>query len=238
MSHRIKLITLDLDDTLWPAKTVLLKAEHIYYQQLQELAPGLTDHVSAQALREYRLNFLQTRPELQDNISHWRLESTTALLEQHGYGKRAAHISKKAFDIFWQARQQVTLFQGVSDSLKMLSQRYILISLTNGNAHLDKMPLSKYVTHSLRAEQFGASKPKPVLFERALILASSRPEETLHIGDHPKDDIEGATQLGIRTIQAQLLEKNRDAHPLANGWLKNWRDAKHLIASLDNAEAP
>lgn len=231
----IKLITIDLDDTLWPAKPVLLRADGVFYQQLEQHAPRLTEKLSPQQLRQQRLEQLQQQPELQHQISRWRIESLVQALQNCEYSERESRqIADRVFEVFWRARQQVTLFEGVSQALAELAEHFQLISLTNGNAHLEKMPLGLHVTHSLRAEQYGIGKPAPLLFEKALELAGCRAEEAVHIGDHPRDDIDGARSLGIRTIQTQLLEHNRDLHPDADAVLEDWRDAKTLVASLQH----
>ncbi|MBD2857815.1 HAD family hydrolase [Spongiibacter sp. KMU-158] len=232
MPSPIKLITVDLDDTLWPAQAVLLRADRIFYAELEKHAPKLTSKLGQHEIRAQRLEYLKAHPELEHYISDWRKQSLLALLAEHGYATEAEQIAEQVFHTFWQARQRVTLFPYVSQVLTELSQKYLIISITNGNAHLDKMPLSQYVRHSLRAEQFGLSKPSPRLFEEALKLANCNSEDVLHIGDHPLDDIEGARQLGIRTIQAQLLENNRDIHPDADAIMTDWRDAPELIARL------
>jgi len=38
------------------------------------------------------------------------------------------------------------------------------------------------------------------MFYKALAAANCNPQQTLHIGDHPTEDIEAANGVGIRTI--------------------------------------
>ena len=46
----------------------------------------------------------------------------------------------------------------------------------------------------------GARKPDPAIFEPALELAGCGPEEALHVGDTPEEDVEGARAAGIRPL--------------------------------------
>ena len=46
--------------------------------------------------------------------------------------------------------------------------------------------------------EFGASKPDPAIFERALSLIGADASETLFVGDNPSADIGGAKGVGMR----------------------------------------
>jgi len=46
----------------------------------------------------------------------------------------------------------------------------------------------------------GARKPDPAIFAAALELARSGPEQALHVGDTPEEDVEGARRAGIRVL--------------------------------------
>ena len=46
----------------------------------------------------------------------------------------------------------------------------------------------------------GAAKPDPVLFETALAVAETPPEEAVHVGDSPANDVVGAQATGVRAI--------------------------------------
>lgn len=57
----------------------------------------------------------------------------------------------------------------------------------------------------------GVEKPDPRLFHIALAEAGFKPDETLHVGDDPVDDIQGAQSAGIRSVQIDrgLLNSRR-----------------------------
>ena len=52
----------------------------------------------------------------------------------------------------------------------------------------------------------GARKPDPAIFERALELARCDPEQALHVGDTPEEDLNGARSAGIPAL---LLDRGR-----------------------------
>ena len=55
----------------------------------------------------------------------------------------------------------------------------------------------------LTFDDTGARKPSPIPFKMALDKLNSSAENTLMIGDWPERDVEGAKQLGIKTIFAR-----------------------------------
>lgn len=52
----------------------------------------------------------------------------------------------------------------------------------------------------------GARKPDPAIFAAALDTAGCAPEEVLHVGDTPTEDLDGARAAGIRAL---LIERDR-----------------------------
>jgi putative hydrolase of the HAD superfamily len=53
----------------------------------------------------------------------------------------------------------------------------------------------------------GARKPDPRIFEAALDLAGCAAADSLHVGDTPEDDLEGARAAGIRAL---LIDRDGD----------------------------
>jgi putative hydrolase of the HAD superfamily len=46
----------------------------------------------------------------------------------------------------------------------------------------------------------GARKPSPAIFERALAIAGCSPEQAVHVGDTPEEDLAGAQAAGMRAL--------------------------------------
>ena len=46
----------------------------------------------------------------------------------------------------------------------------------------------------------GARKPDPAIFAPALSWPAAAPDEALHVGDTPEEDVEGARAAGIRPL--------------------------------------
>ncbi len=74
--------------------------------------------------------------------------------------------------------------------------------------------LSDYVQFVIASADIRAEKPDRSAFERALFRAGVPPEETLHIGDHPTRDVQGALNAGLRVA---LLSRDGSVAPPSDG---------------------
>lgn len=196
----LRLITFDLDDTLWDVAPVLQAAEAGLLAWLAEYAPRLGDEASAR-LQHNRQWLLEQDPSLKGRISELRRRVLRHSLQQAGYaGAEAAQLAEAAFSHFLAARQQVTLFPEVRPTLEQLAGQFSLGVLTNGNADVQRIGIAGYFRFAFSAEQLGVSKPDPRAFHAALHHAGVAAQAAVHIGDHPRDDILGAQTAGMRAI--------------------------------------
>ena len=229
---RIHAISFDLDDTFWPSQPVLEHAEAVFYRELERRAPRLVARYTPDDLRQQRIALLQHRPDLRHHISDWRRISLIQALQSCDYGEQSEAIANAVFADFLDARQRVSLFDDVEAVLEVLSQRYVLVSLTNGNADLSCLPCSRFFKASLKAEDIGISKPHAAAFEAACNAAGYAPGHVLHIGDHPKDDVHGALNAGLRAVQALMPGVDRPRHEGAEGYFNDWRQLPALLDEL------
>jgi putative hydrolase of the HAD superfamily len=65
---------------------------------------------------------------------------------------------------------------------------------------LDRCGLGPLLHGVVTSAEWGARKPDPAIFERALELAGCAPEEALHVGDTPAEDLAGAEAAGIPAV--------------------------------------
>lgn len=193
----IQLITLDLDDTLWPSRATLVGAERALYGWLQETAGRITEVHGIHSLREHRLSLRAERPEIAHDLTALRLISLRMLLQEFGY---ADGLAETGMQLFLEHRNRVSPYVDVPPALRILGERYRLVSVTNGNADVERTPLRGLIHGAFRAEDVGAAKPDPALFRAALTLAGVGPERALHLGDDPALDVEAARRLGMRAV--------------------------------------
>ncbi|WP_313553782.1 HAD family hydrolase [Stutzerimonas nitrititolerans] len=196
----IRLITFDLDDTLWDVRPVLHSAELTLREWLARHTPDLNDF-SVEALGAIRRTLLEAQPELRHRISELRRRILCHALEEAGYPRdEACELAEQAFQVFLEARHAVQLFPEVHPTLELLANHYRLGVLTNGNADVRRLGLADYFDFTLCAEELGVGKPDPRPFCEALKRAGVAAEHAVHIGDHPSDDIGGAQRAGMRAI--------------------------------------
>ena len=197
LSHHIKLITMDLDDTLWPCMPTIAYAEKTLYDWLSLNYPLITQHYSLEDLRHKRKQLILQQPRLQHDLSAARRVHLQQLADEFNYGH--AWI-EDGFKLFHHARQQVTFYEDVVPVLSQLSLRYRLIALTNGNAHINLVGLGEYFSAQFSAADVQAAKPDPAMFCRAMQVAGVSPQQTLHLGDHADHDIGGAKRAGVTAV--------------------------------------
>lgn len=197
----IKVISFDLDDTLWDVKPVLIGAEKRSSAFLKEHCPQLFEHFTFAEMNERRIALWKERTDLSHQISRLRIESVKALLMDCGYPEaQARQFSEAAFEEFIAARHEVSLYEGVEDCLQRLQSQHTLVALTNGNADVHKLSIGRYFDFGIKAEDINSSKPAAPHFELTLERYNIDPQEMLHVGDHAEHDVLGAQQLGIRSV--------------------------------------
>ena len=199
---RIRLVTFDLDNTLWNVQAVIGNAERRLVGWLDDHAPAAAAlYRRSEDINAMRIDLIAAQPQLAHDISRLREEILSLLLRRAGYGSaEAERLAAQAFAAFLEARHEVEFFDGALDALAALSRRYVLGSLTNGNADPKKLKLDRYLTFSFCAADVGAMKPAPDLFRRALEHSGVHPYQAVHVGDHPIDDIAAAAKLGMHTL--------------------------------------
>ncbi|WP_043307940.1 HAD family hydrolase [Pseudomonas sp. ML96] len=204
----IRLITFDLDDTLWDVAPVMHGAEAALREWLASEAPRLGP-VPIEHLWAIRTRLLDADPGLKHRLSELRRRILFHALEDAGYAHgEADELAELGFQVFLSARHQVQLFPEVHPTLERLALRYTLGVITNGNADVRRLGLADYFRFALCAEELGIGKPDPHPFNTALQRAGMQAAQAVHIGDHPSDDIAGAKAAGLRAIWFNPLGKD------------------------------
>ncbi len=195
---RVKAISLDLDDTLWPIWPVIERAEKVLHDWMGVHAPMAAALFSSpSALREIRDHMAASRPELKHDLSALRRESIRLALYRAGENPL---LAEQAFEVFFAERQRVTVFDDARPALEFLSARFPLVSLSNGNADLGRVGLASYFRAAISARQFGAGKPDSRIFHAAAGAVGVTPADVLHVGDDATLDVLGALNAGMQAV--------------------------------------
>jgi FMN hydrolase / 5-amino-6-(5-phospho-D-ribitylamino)uracil phosphatase len=194
----IKAITFDLDDTLWPVWPVIERAEQALGDWLGQHAPMTAALLADPAARhEVREQVTRSRPDLTYQLSTIRRESIRLALQRCGEDPQ---LAEAAFDVFFAARNRVTLYADALPALEFLASRLPLVALSNGNADLQRIGLGSYFKASISAQAFGVGKPDPRIFQAAADAAQVPPQQVLHVGDDATMDVLGALDCGMQAV--------------------------------------
>ncbi|MFD0666296.1 HAD family hydrolase [Ramlibacter sp. MAHUQ-53] len=202
--ERIRAISLDLDDTLWPIWPTIEHAERVLREWLAAHAPMTAAlYANPGALREIRNEMERLRPDLHNDLSALRRESIRLALYRAGEDPL---LAEAAFEVFFDARHHVTFYPDVLPALEFLAARYPLVALSNGNAQLHRVGLDHFFQAAINAREFGVGKPDPRIFHAAAGAVDLTPHEVLHVGDDTLLDVLGAQNAGMQAAWANRKE--------------------------------
>ena len=218
----LQALTLDLDDTLWPVWPTIRRAEAAMQAWLQAQAPATVALHDAAALKLIRAQVQQDRPDWAHDLGALRQETIRRALLAAGDDPA---LAGPAFEVFFDARQRVELFDDVLPALARLAARWPIVALTNGNADVHRVPgLGQHFHAALSARELGVGKPSPLAFAAACRRAGAEPACTLHIGDDGALDVDGALAAGLQAAWV--------CRPSLPHLTPPQGQAQHVVASL------
>lgn len=205
MTADTRVITLDLDNTLWNVFPTLSKAEENFRRYLSQHYSRIPERYSAEDIAQVRERIFESQPDICHDLTKVRRQIYIELLTRCEYNPADADILLK---MFLADRNKVELFPDVLPALRALSARYPLISLSDGNSDLSAIGIRDYFVDCVYAADVGYMKPHPAGFIRACEISGFEPREHMHIGDHPVSDIDGARRAGFQTMWMQRNDED------------------------------
>lgn len=220
---RIKAITLDLDDTLWPVWPTIGRAEVVLQTWLSAHAPGAAAlSADAELKKAIRAEINARHADRAHDLSFLRRESIRAMLQQAG---EPVHLAEAAFEVFFAERQRVDLFDDALPALAFWSRRMPVVALSNGNADVHRVGIGQHFHASVSAQLLGVAKPDVRIFAAGAAAAGVQPHEVLHIGDDAHADCMGALAAGM-----QVAWLNREGHDWTHGDTRPHLEVRDLHA--------
>ena len=218
----LQAITLDLDDTLWPMAPTLRRAEASLHAWLHQQAPATMAAPDKAAWLALRRAGVADRPDWAHDLSALRRETIRRALLAAGDDPA---LAVPAFEVFFAERQRVELFADVLPALARLAARWPIVALTNGNADVHRVPgLGQHFHAALSARDLGLAKPAPAVFAAACQRAGALPAHTLHVGDDPALDVDGALAAGLQAAWVRRPDLPANGAPQGQ--------AQHVVADL------
>jgi putative hydrolase of the HAD superfamily len=130
-------------------------------------------------------------------------------LEQE-YGEVDPMIHTAAIIGYRRGREYtLVLYPHVRKTLLWLAKRGLRLAVISDApryqawSRLCYLQLQHYFDHVITFEDTRVRKPDPAPFMRALELLGMRPDEVIMVGDWPERDMEGAKNVGIKTVYAR-----------------------------------
>jgi len=212
--QRPSILSLDLDDTLWPVEPVIAAAEHAVLEWLREHHPSVVEGHDVASMRAERARFAARHPEYGHNLTLVRRRTLAEAFLAAGYPPidgEPAPVAE-ALAVFHHMRNRVTFYPDALPALEALGARYRLFAISNGNADLERCGIARFFEGHVTAAAAGAAKPDARIFQALLALGGVEPADVVHVGDDPVTDMVGARNAGMHCVWL-----NRHARPWPDG---------------------
>lgn len=204
---KIKVISFDLDNTIWDNSPVIhnaTKAERIHLKKhFPEVFTFLEEN--KKGMVGFRKKVIELHPDKDHDLNFIRKTSFKLLGESLNLQEEEVrNLVDSSFEIFDKERQNVLehVYPGVIEALKKLKMNgFKLIALTNGTAETQRIEhLKDIFDHHISAFSAGALKPHHAPFTKLIELAEVDKEEILHVGDNIIDDVKGSVEFGLKVV--------------------------------------
>jgi putative hydrolase of the HAD superfamily len=192
-----RVISLDLDDTLWPVAPVIAAAEAELFDWLSERYPRAVRGHTPASMRALRGRIAAQFPDRSHDLTFLRRHALGLQFTAAGYAESQC---EEALEVFLAARNRVECYADVRPALIRLRAQYRLFALSNGNADLHRCGIGDLFDGHVTAIAAGAAKPDARIFAVLSEMAGVSAAEVMHVGDDPVADVVGARQAGMRSV--------------------------------------
>ena len=221
--NKVKVIGFDLDDTLWDNGIAINRAIDYQFEHIKKHLP----HISNNELEVIYFNRVEQLvaqdPVKYEDMTRLRTESLQRLCDHYQLPHSIAH---QAFQCFYQLRQKVQLFSVTKALLELLSRKFKLIAISNGNADLKTIGLAHYFEFCWRAGVDGRAKPSGDMLLKACTKMNIQPQQMLYVGDKLEMDYAAAQSSGCYGVV--ISSKDLPSDVLRFESLENFHNAIQL----------
>ena len=201
--NKVKVISFDLDDTLWDNSGVIEKCEQELYNFLCKKHPPFGEHYSKETMHRVSEQFLAQDVPHFDNMTTLRKAVIEhMLLETAG----DLNLVNQAFGIFYYWRNQIQIPELTYQLLDKLNKQYSLFAVSNGNSNLYWLGLMDYFEKHYIAGVDGRAKPSADMLHKICDLKNIEPQELLHIGDNHDTDIQSSINADCQHLHIDYTE--------------------------------
>ncbi|ANQ08052.1 Uncharacterized protein PCOAH_00025020 [Plasmodium coatneyi] len=227
---KIKLITFDLDHTIWNIDGLLNYADGECYKYMKKNYKRLYDYLQ----KEYELSITKLVKELLEKkidsnkdgvqiLTNIRIDALKYLAKQTNYDE--VKFVSEVQELWKEKKNDVHLFisPGTLEYLRELKHRgYILGAITNGDSDVNGIKfLNEIFTFVIRSMDYNYSKPSVEIFNIAENLLKKKNlhfeiDQWMHVGDDVFTDIMGAKNKNINCAWITMFRDGSEVPP--NEW--------------------
>lgn len=199
LASEIKLISFDLDDTLFDNRPIIQLAEEksrtfLASECEQQGVPFEVSQLMTirnQLIKENDLGLLD-KTYFFDDLGLLRkmvLEKFCQPLSN------SSEIAQQTYQLFIDYRQKITIEPYVIKMMRILSEKYRLVSISNGNSEPKKTVLGPFLQAHYSPELQLKAKPDPAMLKQVLVDFGLESNQLLHVGDSLQSDGQAAKNL-------------------------------------------
>jgi putative hydrolase of the HAD superfamily len=195
----VRLISFDLDNTLYDNRPVIALAEkksREYLDATFRQQQKRFDFAQFSAIRQKLLdqqNSSHERDSRYDDLTRLRRD---VLLEICSPLDGAEKIVEQALNLFLEHRSLATIPQPIQKMMEQLAKNYTVVSVTNGNCRADLLSCGSLFQQNYSPTHGFRAKPHPEMLEQVSEDFSLSTEQILHIGDSESSDGDAARAAG------------------------------------------
>jgi putative hydrolase of the HAD superfamily len=128
-----------------------------------------------------------------------------------------------------------SIFDGLYNVLFELNSRYKLGIISDAQwvfaePEMSMLGLDQFFDNVILSSRYGFKKPDVRLFKMAMDNASSKPENSIYIGDNPYKDLIGAKRAGMRCILFRCECKQYNGYS-PDACIGNYEELKEILNS-------
>lgn len=166
------------------------------------LLPTITRPLMAEIEEKQRKGFIFSN-DAETSQRFW-LDFYSTLLREIGYERDDGDLPATLYRVFSDP-SNYGAYHDVRETLQLLRERGLRLGLISNfetwlEELLHKLDLIDYLDIKIISGQEEFEKPHPRIFEIAIERGGVDPERTLHVGDSPVSDFEGAREAGMQAI--------------------------------------
>ncbi len=194
----IKVISFDLDDTLWDNSGVIETCLQKLYDFLCLHEPLIKKHFTIDSMERISQQLIQLEKPEYENMTLLRKAVIRQMLQEVAGDES---LINPAFAVFYHWRNQITIPEISSQVLSYLQKEYTIVATSNGNSNLHKIGLAGYFDKHLIAGIHGRAKPSAEMLTNLLEFYHLGPNQLLHVGDSYQTDILSAKAAKVECIK-------------------------------------